>query len=246
MLPPGSYTFRVTAYNNSMVRTNKDLAIPIIVKKAWYFSNLALVIYALLIFLVFYLIVNVKYSQKLRIKNNELDKLNSKLKELTIKDTLTNCFNRLYFEKNYIKEFHRSRRASQPIAILFIDIDDFKEINDSLGHEVGDTILIKVAKALNTAIQRETDFVARYGGDEFIAVLYNTNSQGVDLVIKRIKDGMEGITETEKKTTISIGVHVGIPDSHTNSRMMLIEADKALYKAKKNGKNRTEYSINSF
>lgn len=180
-------------------------------------------------------------------KNTLIELLKSEVDKLTVIDPLTHTYNRPFFDKNYIREFHRCRRVKQPLGIVLFSIDNINSINNEFSHEIGDMVISSVANALNDVIQRDTDFVARYHGHEFIAILYNTKSDGAELVINRVKKSLDfiKIEDYPKEITLSIGVHVGIPDNHTNSNMMLSEANKALKKAKKESGLSVEFSLNS-
>lgn len=195
--------------------------------------------------IVLIIVLRFYFLNKIRDKDVEIEILSSEVNKLSQKDPLTNIYNRLYFDKNYIKEFHRARRVKQPLGILCVDLDDLKKINIEEGKSVGDSIIKDIAKILNKVIQRDTDFVVRYNSDEFIAILYNTDSNGVELVLERIISNLDIKTPKGKPVYISAGVHVGIPDNHTNSEMMLNEAVKALLKAKKQLGNSIEFSLNS-
>lgn len=195
--------------------------------------------------IVLIIVLRFYFLNKIRDKDVEIEILSSEVNKLNQKDPLTNIYNRLYFDKNYIKEFHRARRVKQPLGILCVDLDDLKKINIEEGKSVGDSIIKDIAKILNKVIQRDTDFVVRYNSDEFIAILYNTDSNGVELVLERIISNLDIKTPKGKPVYISAGVHVGIPDNHTNSEMMLNEAVKALLKAKKQLGNSIEFSLNS-
>lgn len=180
-------------------------------------------------------------------KNTLIELLKSEVEKLTVIDPLTHTYNRPFFDKNYIREFHRCRRVKQPLGIILFSVDNIRSINRDYSHELGDSALSYTSSILNEVIQRDTDFVARYHGNEFIAILYNTKGDGADLVIKRVVKRLEetSLDEYPEKITLSIGVHVGIPDNHTNSNMMLSEANKALDKAKKESGISIEFSLNS-
>lgn len=180
-------------------------------------------------------------------KNLQIELLKSEVEKLTVIDPLTQTYNRPFFDSNYIKEFHRCRRVRQPLGIILFSVDDIRDINNDFSHELGDKVLSYISSILNDVIQRDTDFVARYHGNEFIAILYNTKSDGAELVINRVINELNNsnLDDYPKEVTLSIGVHVGIPDNHTNSNMMLSEANKALDKAKKESGISIEFSLNS-
>ncbi len=105
--------------------------------------------------------------------NARLQDINEKLHELSMTDTLTGLYNRLFFTKRFAYEFQRSDRYRSPLTCVMIDIDHFKRVNDTHGHQVGDTVLKGVSKVLNSAI-RKVDILARYGGEEIVVVLTET------------------------------------------------------------------------
>lgn len=148
---------------------------------------------------------------------------NKTIEELTIIDSETGLYNRTFFDKYYLSEFHKAQRINHPIALLFLETIDVKE----------------VSKILTQSIKRDTDFVSRFCDNIFVVVMYNTNADGVDPVIKRVMDNLK------KEITLNIGVHTGIPDSHTSSRNLIDEAFKALEKSKNRGNKTIEFSLNS-
>lgn len=145
------------------------------------------------------------------------------IKALTVKDKKTGIYNRNYFDTVYIAEFHRSRRINHPISLIFIQSDSSLE----------------VATNLMEAIHRDTDFIACYQKSLYVAVLYDTDSEGTDMVVKRIMD------HRPADHNINIGVYAGVPDNHISSQYMIDEAYKALEKSLKLGMNIVEFSLNS-
>lgn len=206
--------------------------------------------YLVLIFIILILSITIfmihrKYNRIIIDKNIKLEILSSEINKLTVKDPLTNTFNRQFFDDNYIKEFHRARRVKQPLALIYFDVDNIEKIQKGHGTEAVDITLKEVSLILNDAIQRDTDFIARYNSHLFAAVLYNTFSDGVELVVERILTKLKNIKLYDQSISLSIGVHVGIPDNHTNTEMMINESLKALTKAKKRENNSIEFSLNS-
>ena len=156
-------------------------------------------------------------------------------------DYLTGLKTRGYFEQQLEVEFKRSERHRQHIALLMIDIDHFKQLNDTYGHHVGDQVLRDVAAILMKDM-REVDTVARYGGEEFVIILPETNGPGARLVAERLRKSVEqarffaGSPDRVERLSISIGI--AIYDTDAQFKRDLIEyADAALYAAKSSGRN---------
>ncbi len=175
-------------------------------------------------------------AEQLRIANN-------KLLEEARRDPLTDLPNRRLFEEFLRKELERSIRYHHPIALLFIDIDDFKSLNDRYGHLEGDSALRQVAHVLGKGV-RVSDIVARYGGEEFIVALVETRSTEAMAVAERLRRSIEETPihssegDTPIRLTASIGATTWEPPSQPVSIDELIEeADRAMYRAKKAGKN---------
>lgn len=166
---------------------------------------------------------------------------NSRLYNLAVFDSLTAVHVRRYFDAWLLKEFERARRYGNELTLIMVDVDKFKMVNDTLGHQAGDAVLQEVAKILKASI-RESDLVARYGGEEFVVCLTETNLAGAELFAERLRKRMEEhpIT-TQGKTiykTISMGV-CNFRNSDPPTRADLIKyADRALYMAKESGRNR--------
>jgi diguanylate cyclase (GGDEF)-like protein len=168
---------------------------------------------------------------------------NASLYELATLDGLTRTYQRRYFEAMAEMEWKRVIRHRRPMTILMIDMDNFKSINDTHGHDKGDMVLRKVSQILKQAC-REEDIVARYGGEEFIIMLPDTEQEGARAVSQRIHDSLLKLyTLPDRTITLSIGI-AGCPDSGARSLAELIKfADQALYDAKRTGKNKTVYYV---
>jgi len=174
-------------------------------------------------------------------KNSELEKKNSELNDLTMRDSMTNLLNHKNSLRRLKEEVDRAKRIGYPLTVAMIDLDNFKLINDTYGHQTGDEVLIQVAKIL-TENCRSTDIVGRYGGEEFIIIMPDTNSGDAALLMQRIQTCIEG---TSFKDGIRITLSCGISELHgENVHGILKASDVMLYKAKKNGKNRVEVLIN--
>ena len=184
--------------------------------------------------------------QELRNAADALEKikeLNQKLKRLSYLDELTGLPNRRFFNDVCSREWRRAIREQKQLAFIMIDADYFKEINDTLGHRVGDDCLNAVAKTLNEMCRRPDDLVARYGGDEFIAVISGADIQTVHAIADKMLKGIfslniENTRSPFGKLTVSIGIAVMKPDRESDWKDLMRTADEALYRAKQNGRNR--------
>lgn len=183
-------------------------------------------------------------QDELRAKNKQLEELLYKVEYLAITDALTGLYNRRRFHDILQKEFERSKRYSSPVSLLMIDIDHFKKINDRHGHLAGDHVLLEVAQIIQKNI-RDVDTAARYGGEEYIVILPNTEKNDALTVAERMRTSIQNSSfqEINKDViTVSIGI-AGLPEKHIDTEDKLIRsADLALYRSKQNGRNRSEIS----
>jgi len=171
-----------------------------------------------------------------------LDDANRKLKVLASKDSLTGLYNRQFLDEMLEKEWQRSIRHYFPLALVMIDIDDFKRVNDTFGHKAGDAVLMKLALGLVGGI-RKNDFLARYGGEEFALVLPQTDLENACKVAQDLLEMARGLKipllDRKLSLTISCGVSSTRPRNYDITPDVLIQsADDALYSAKRAGKNR--------
>ncbi len=163
---------------------------------------------------------------------------NAHLYELAIMDELTKCYVRRYFEQRVREEFSRAERQGSPLALLMIDVDQFKEINDRYGHPLGDTVLKEITTMIKKNL-RTYDLLARLGGDEFAIILPEVTFQDAYRVAEKIRMASSQLVfpGVQSKTTISIGIAC-YPLHHVNNvESLLKKADVALYKAKQLGRN---------
>jgi diguanylate cyclase (GGDEF)-like protein len=166
------------------------------------------------------------------------------LKELSEKDGLTGAYNRRYFMQIFDKEFSIAKRYKNKLSILLIDIDNFKEVNDTYGHAGGDAVLKRFVIFCED-ILRDSDLFGRYGGEEFIVMLPSTPSLGAAIIAERIRANIEEMSVTYEKQTIKFTISIGVSqalDTDSNSNAVLTRTDSALYQAKKKGRNRIEIS----
>lgn len=164
---------------------------------------------------------------------------NQQLEQLATHDQLTGLFNRRTFDMILQKSSSAAKRTHTPLSILFIDVDDFKSVNDKYGHAVGDDVLMKIAKTM-TAVIREEDIVVRWGGEEFIILLPDANQQAAFITAQRVKNAIEKITidhlDIHGFCSVSIGISTYSGKSDTIPDLIQ-QADSALYQAKVAGKN---------
>lgn len=167
-------------------------------------------------------------------------RLNAGLEQMAMTDSLTNLYNRRYFMQRGTEEFKRSRRSGQPLALLMLDIDHFKRVNDGYGHEAGDMALQQITAALKSGL-RETDILGRMGGEEFAILLPNTLSKDAGLLAERIRQSVETMPLQVPGTSLAITISIGtieIAAEMSGIDDMLRNADVAMYKAKRWGGNR--------
>ncbi len=156
-------------------------------------------------------------------------------------DPLTSLGNRGAFDHAIEHEVQMARRYDQDLSLLVIDIDFFKKINDTYGHDSGDQILKSVANTLN-ATTRLTDLTYRYGGEEFVILLGKTNALGAAIIAERIRENVANTTVNTDKAAVGVTVSIGVStlNSEMDAKTLFSQADKALYSAKNNGRNRVE------
>lgn len=181
--------------------------------------------------------LNAELEHKVTERTRELAAANERLRQLSLQDSLTGLPNRLAANERLESEFKRMKRSGTAYAVLMIDVDFFKQVNDTYGHGVGDAVLRGVGDALNQAL-RGTDFVARFGGEEFLVLLPDTDMQAALGVAEKIRQRAQAHNDPVAGTvTVSIGVAMA-SQQDANEEVALQQADRRLYDAKKAGRNR--------
>ena len=195
----------------------------------------------------FLFVISLFYSYFVQLVTTERS-LRQKAEEEAIRDPLTGLFSRREFERRIEMEFQRAKRYQRNLALLMVDLDNFKHINDTYGHQWGDRVLAKVADQLHSKT-RLSDLVCRFGGEEFVIILPETGLQEGLLVANRIREEIkQGSFQTETASftvTASIGVSSTTVREYGNYTELLADADQMLYVAKNRGKDRVEVSLQS-
>jgi diguanylate cyclase (GGDEF)-like protein len=220
----------------------------------WYWHLLRFAAYALVLY--YFFLLSHAEEQQLHILNSELEnrvalrtlqlsnelkerkRMEKKLKHLATHDPLTGLYNRNELERRIAEDINRAARYKHPLSIFMVDIDHFKEINDSYGHTGGDRILRSIAFELERSL-RKTDYVARFGGEEFLVVPETSLTRAIELGERlrlRIAKYEAILGDERVALTISIGV-ASFPDISTNWSELLDAADTAMYQAKHDGRN---------
>ncbi|PVZ72084.1 GGDEF domain-containing response regulator [Pelagibaculum spongiae] len=193
--------------------------------------------------------LQLKYEVEQRmLRESQLEEAINRLEQLSLLDQLTGIGNRRYFDDLYDRQWRAAKRKHCSIAVVMLDVDDFKRYNDTLGHPAGDECLKKVANALNKEMRRPSDSVSRYGGEEFVAILFDTDARGALEVAERMRKAIHKMklhhpgSRVCDFVTLSGGIACVIPDGDLTQKQLLESADKALYQAKENGRDRFSVS----
>jgi len=250
-LPPGKYRFTVKASNNDMVWNDTGAHVNIRILSPLYQRWWAYLVYCAMFFGLLVMIWKYKESKLFEQKNRELqranellEQANTELEKLSVRDKLTGLYNRRYFDHHFEEELQRAKRAGYPLSLMMMDLDGFKPFNDTYGHVAGDTALETVSKVLKSATKRKTDFVTRYGGEEFVIVLVGTELSGALNIADRVHEMLRQTSVLEEypdlRLSISIGIYSSVPEQDCNAQAFIDKADQALYQAKHRGRARTE------
>ena len=177
-------------------------------------------------------------NKELRMINMQLQEANQKLEKMSRTDGLTGIINRLYFEVKIKDEWDRCKRDSAPLSLIMVDIDFFKGYNDKYGHQAGDSCIKLIANVLTLYVKHPSDIVARYGGDEFMVLLPNTDKEDAINLAKQMRIAVEdksiqhSYSSVSEHVTISLGINTTIPSDQSSIDEFIRNTDKALYMAK--------------
>ncbi len=184
-------------------------------------------------------------TRELTLVAEDLARANEQLDRLNKMDELTQVYNRRAFNQRCSKLLDQCNSEQIPLSLLILDVDHFKQVNDSYGHLAGDECLRSIAKLVKERVTRPQDFVARFGGEEFVVVLYNTHEEGALHVAELIRNEVERLQITWENTqiplTTSVGLCSAIPTEEHSIEQFTATADEALYEAKESGRNRVVF-----
>lgn len=207
------------------------------------------VILVLVMGLAWVIFARIEVQQRQLIASSEtLKHLNFKLEQASYTDSLTSMFNRRYFNIVYEREFKRALRSNQPFIFMMLDIDFFKQYNDTYGHLQGDTALQAVAKVLKATLQRPGDYPFRLGGEEFGMILTDTDCKNARLMGEKVRAGIEALQIEHKGSKIlpTLSVSIGgiciTPTAYMGEDELIHAADTNLYAAKERGRNQVVFS----
>ena len=179
----------------------------------------------------------------LRIKRlqDQLEEKNRELEELSISDGLTGLYNHRHMHELLQEEYERSGRTEEPLSVIMFDLDKFKDVNDTYGHQAGDRVLVELADILRESA-REIDRLGRYGGEEFMAILPESDAEAARTFAERVRTNVENQqfdiqSDRPLRMTISAGVATYPDDDADGPRRLVHYADQALYSAKNSGRN---------
>jgi diguanylate cyclase (GGDEF)-like protein len=252
-LNPGNYRFSIHVDSLDDRIATHDTVILISILKPIYLRWYALVLYFVALVALSFMLYRIRKSQLLERKvgeleatANDLQSENVHLEHLSYHDSLTAIPNRRYFEFAATREWDAALLCKDSLAIIMVDIDYFKLYNDMIGHIKGDAVLREVALALSGALFRVSDVVSRYGGEEFVIILPDTNAENARIVCERLMESINAShipfkSPISDHLTISLGCYTGLPSHDSTFDKFVQRADEALYQSKKDGRNR--YSI---
>ncbi|MGD2029442.1 MAG: diguanylate cyclase [Desulfobacterales bacterium] len=179
-----------------------------------------------------------------------LKEANENIRILSITDPLTKCYNRGYITESLPKEIHRAIRYKRPLSLVLCDIDHFKKVNDTYGHQSGDHVLIEFVNSIKQSIRQDLDWIARYGGEEFLIVLPETGPEGAYILAERLRNSISKrkfiFQENAFNITCSFGIsgfNSATSDQNISSESLINAADKYLYLCKLEGRNRVKAGL---
>lgn len=220
------------------------LTLGLVALRIHFFTGIVAMAVALATYAVRTTVLQTRYLEAQR----ELKEARDSLEALSLEDGLTGVANRRCFDQTLAQEWHRAARMRQSVALLFADLDLFKELNDAHGHQAGDRCLIQVGGVLHGLAKRSGDLVARYGGEEFATILAGATEKEALAMAERMRAAIQTLhisnsTQLGSWLTASIGVAACVPAIDSSPEILLSAADRALYRAKAQGRNCVELEI---
>lgn len=257
-LPPGAYRLEVEARDSDGAWGAQGAAFPFVILTPWYRTWWFLAVCVSTPVLLIgcgvrwrMMAARRRESELVRIvesKTADLQRANENLLLLSSLDPLTGLANRRAFDVRLSDECARFRRTGCSVSLIILDVDCFKALNDSEGHQRGDEYLTLIGSELRRLARREVDVAARYGGEEFALILPETNEFGAMRVAESVREAIASLglphlaSSVAAFLTVSVGVSTAIRESYCTPFDLISAADQALYRAKRNGRNRTEFA----
>lgn len=194
------------------------------------------------------LVARINTGIRLLSLEQSLKQANEEIRQLSITDPLTGCFNRGYLVERFPKELSRAARYGHPLSVILADIDHFKKINDTYGHQTGDVVLKSFAQCISKQIRKKIDWVVRYGGEEFLVILPETGLTGGEVMAERLRVAVAEQQIESAGTIVNITASFGgasavfINDrDQINMERLINLADEKLYQSKREGRNRINF-----
>lgn len=252
-LAPGEYTFKVNSTNRYQQWNDTPISLSLSVLAPWWETKLAIFLFFIMLLLIALLLFKWrcyslnKYKLELERlvseKTQDLERANEQLKQLSIRDPLTQTLNRRGFTEYAEREMSKFARTQQSFCLILLDIDHFKQINDTYGHELGDKILIEISKLIHGAL-RQGDIMARWGGEEFIILLPNTELTNAAIVADKVRQLLSKSNIQSVKQALQVTFSAGISEIAEGQSLdqCIKQADMMLYEAKQNGRNMVRMS----
>jgi len=178
-------------------------------------------------------------EKKVQQRTKDLEATQDKLKILATTDSLTKLYNRRYFSEVLENYYHLAKREKTELSLLMLDIDNFKSVNDTYGHQMGDAVIVTIADILRE-LTRKSDIVCRFGGEEFIVLLPRTDIEGTVRIAEYIRECIATTPVEDEKNKLYVSVSIGVSNVHLDEEIeaSIKKSDIALYEAKNSGKNR--------
>lgn len=254
-LPPGNYTLRLRGSNRDGVWTDRNLVLPIRVLPAWYQHGWVMALATLMLILAVLGLVRWRtrflqsrqraLERQIADRTADLRAANERLERLAMTDTLTGCANRRHFMERAAEMVALAGRHATPLSLAILDLDDFKQTNDTFGHPAGDAVLAQTGQLLHRHL-RTTDLVGRVGGEEFALLMPHTDLDGAGLLAERLRGAIADADINLDGTLIRVTASQGLAQLRAGEDFdeLYSRADTALYRAKLNGRNRVETDSN--